>query len=86
MYTYMLNINSKKYEIVLQRGWVETSMERAAVAAVEEKHSSDEGLEVHEVLPDLVEGNQDAYAEAAQQSMEAAQVVNNRKLELLVRT
>lgn len=50
--------------------------------ATEEKNSKDEGLEVHEILPGMVEGNQDSYAEAAHQSMQAAQKVASRLAEL----
>ena len=54
-----------------------------AVSLNDDRNSNDEGLEIHEILPDLVEDNQDAYAEAVQKSMEVGQMVNIRRAELL---
>lgn len=42
----------------------------------EEKSPKEEGLEVQEFLPDVVEGSRDRYAEAAQDAMEASQKVS----------
>jgi Phosphatidylinositol-specific phospholipase C, X domain len=70
-------------EEVKRRASKAAHRDRSPHGVVEEKTSKDEGLEVHEVLPDLVEGNQDAYAEAAQQAMVATQIVNTKKAELL---
>jgi phosphatidylinositol phospholipase C delta len=38
----------------------------------EEKSTKDEGLEVHEVLPEFVEGSRDRYEQAAREAMEGA--------------
>ena len=42
----------------------------------EENSTKDEGMEVPEFLPDIVEGSRDSYAEAAQVAMEASQKVS----------
>jgi hypothetical protein len=42
----------------------------------EEKHPKEEGVEVHEIMPTVVEGMQDRYAEAAQLAMEAGRRVS----------
>jgi Phosphatidylinositol-specific phospholipase C, X domain/Phosphatidylinositol-specific phospholipase C, Y domain/C2 domain len=65
--------------------WPEEVKRRAAKAATrainvsetvaEEKNSKDEGLEIHEILSNVVEGNQDSYAEAVQEAAEAEQLV-----------
>jgi Phosphatidylinositol-specific phospholipase C, X domain/Phosphatidylinositol-specific phospholipase C, Y domain/C2 domain len=70
-------------EEVKRRASKAAHRDRSPHGVTEEKTSKDEGLEVHEILPDLVEGNQDAYAEAAQQAMVATQIVNTKKAELL---
>ena len=54
-----------------------------AISLNDDRNSTDEGLEIHEILPDLVENNQDTYAEAVQKSMEVGQLVNIRRAELL---
>lgn len=72
--------------------WPEEVKRRAAEAAsqvnkvgnisAEEKNSKDEGLEIHEILPGVVEGNQDSYAEAVRQAMEAEQIVTARQADM----
>jgi hypothetical protein len=63
------------------KGYASSAVERARGS--EDKDLNDEGLEIHEILPDMVEDNQDSYAEAVQKSMEAGQMVNIRRAELL---
>jgi hypothetical protein len=57
----------------------DTELDTTSVEAeytYDEKSPKDEGLEVQEFLPDVVEGSRDRYAEAAQDAMESSQKVS----------
>lgn len=60
--------------ITQQAGLAPKDLKRRAARARDDEKKEEEGIEIHEVLNQVVSESKDAYAVAAQESMEAAQI------------